>query len=152
MRYQYGDDLKWSDPKFDDAAWPEAKDGKIPSPAFNGDGYLWVRYRIPVAADYRGPLAVTPLKYANAAIPPYEIWVNGQNVGGHGKLPPRPLVMARPGTLVFDLPNGLVEPGSTAMVARRIWVPPGWRLSPWEIKKYFLAEIGPRDFLQLRER
>lgn len=40
VRYHFGDNARWANPKFDDSAWPVAQDGKWPTPAFQSDGYM----------------------------------------------------------------------------------------------------------------
>jgi len=62
IRCHFGDDpdgnLGWATPGLDDCAWPAAKDGQWPLPPVDSDGFVWVRYHIPVRADASGPLAV----------------------------------------------------------------------------------------------
>jgi hypothetical protein len=53
--YHYGDNPRWANPSVDDSAWPSAKDGVFPSPAYQSDGYFCVRTRVPVPAGNTGP-------------------------------------------------------------------------------------------------
>jgi len=148
VRYHFGDDPRWSDPNFDDSSWRVAKDGRWPVPPFDGSGIMWVRFRVPVPADYSGPLAIgSPGIFATT--PPDEIWVNGHRAGGEGKFPPHPHFMVAPVSTVFDLAAGSATPGQTALVALRAWYPPATSVSPQAIGYRF--EIGPRELLRLRE-
>src|ERR1700692_4778968 len=62
VSYPFGDDpdgkLGWANPNFDDSAWPVAKDGKWPMPAFYSDGFVWVRVRVPLSSETHAPLAI----------------------------------------------------------------------------------------------
>jgi hypothetical protein len=51
----------------------------------------------------------------------YEIFVNGRPVAQRGTFPPGPEPLQSPSGAVFDLPAGVVSPGSTAVVAWRVW-------------------------------
>ena len=110
---------------------------------------MWVRFRVPVPADYLGPLAIRlPLETGNAY--PYEIWVNGYLAGVEGTFPPHRYERARPGSTVFDLPAGSITAGQTALVARRVWYPPVTRVDSGPTG--FRPEIGSRDLLRLSAR
>ena len=150
VRYQFGDDAKWADPKFDDSAWPIAAPNKFPTPAFESDGMLWLRYRVLVPPD-ASPLAVRLAREDVEGIPD-EVWVNGSKVGSHGNFPPHPDVRTRYTTVVFDLPPGLVTPGEIAHVAWRAWIPPVFSgVTTWSQLQPFGVEIGSRSFMRTRE-
>ena len=55
VRYHFGDDPDgskgWANANFDDNAWPVAQQGAWPRPAFYSDGFVWIRFRVPVRAD-----------------------------------------------------------------------------------------------------
>jgi sigma-B regulation protein RsbU (phosphoserine phosphatase) len=135
IRYHFGDDpdghLGWANPNFDDSAWPVAKDGQWPMPPFYSDGFVWVRFRIPVRSDASGPLAVRSSRETNLGGLPYsladEIYVDGLLAGRQGSLPPHvePDIQRR--DAVFDLPVAVATPGKTAVVALRVWCPPHLR-------------------------
>lgn len=123
LRYHYGDNPAWADPSFDDSAWPSAKDGVFPLPAYQADGYFWVRARVPVPTGNTGPLAIAsqtsdPFPYVQ------ELWVNGRLVGRYGNFPPHARPLVSPQSLVFDIPAGLAPPGSMAQIALRTWNAP----------------------------
>src|ERR1700692_4429873 len=86
----FGDDpdgkLGWANPNFDDSAWPVAKDGQWPLPAFYSDGFVWVRMRVPVGAELVGTLAIQI--GASQAWLADEVFVNGELVGRVGRVPP----------------------------------------------------------------
>jgi sigma-B regulation protein RsbU (phosphoserine phosphatase) len=132
VRYHFGDDpdgrLRWADPNFDDSAWPVAHDGRWPLPPAQSDGFVWVRFRVPVPGDVSGPLAIRQLDP-----PPWpgaeELYVNGFSIVVDGRFPPHSLVLFSRCTTVFDLPTGVAPGGTsaqptTAMVALRAWYQP----------------------------
>ena len=120
LRYHYGDNAAWAIRNFDDSAWPQAQDGTLPAPAYHSDGFVWVRTQVAVPADAAGPLAIE--SHTVDAFPHVqELWVNGRLVGRYGDFPPRAKPLVHPRMLVFDIPAGVVQPGSVAFVALRIW-------------------------------
>jgi phosphoserine phosphatase RsbU/P len=127
-RYHLGDDAHWADPRFDDSAWPLAEHGQWPMPPFNSDGFIWIRFHIPVRADASGPLAVRSMQsYAGELILADEIYVNGALTAREGSLPPHVLLDPQ-WDMVSDLPASATTPGKTAVVALRVWVPPWVRI------------------------
>jgi hypothetical protein len=128
VRYHYGDDSSWADPGFDDSTWPVAQQQRWPQPAYNSDGFVWVRFRVPVRSDIAGPLAIRVGNPPTVLIAD-EVFVNGTSVGTVGKLPPRAWVNCLPQDAIFDLPAGLAQPGTIASVVLRLWYPPFARSS-----------------------
>jgi len=132
VRYHLGDDsnsaVRWADPKFDDSAWPVAQQGLWPMPAFYSDGFIWVRVRVPVPSDAEGPLAIRGLRNFVVAgslmLLSDELFVNGRLVGHQGSLPPSPRLSLSGWDAIFDLPDGVATPGTTAIIAFRAWYPP----------------------------
>src|SRR5262249_39209875 len=116
-RFHTGDDPRWADPNSDDNAWetvdmtalPGSHDGDVGLPDYVGGwmahghpdyhGYAWYRRAVTVPAgpaswDILGPTLVED---------GYEIYWNGQPLGGSGRLGPDPRVVGtRP--LRFALP------------------------------------------------
>ncbi|HTV81250.1 MAG TPA: PP2C family protein-serine/threonine phosphatase [Acidobacteriaceae bacterium] len=123
IRYRYGDNPAWAAPGFDDSAWPQARNSALPAPGYESDGFFWVRARIALAADAAGPLAIS-LRTIDAFPNVEELWVNGRLVGRYGDFPPHPRPLDHPEMLVFDIPAGVVRPGSVAAVALRTWDAP----------------------------
>ncbi len=131
VRYHLGDDARWADPAFDDNAWPVAEQGRWAMPPAVSDGFEWARVRVPVRRDAAGALAIrvtsngVNAKSFNAMS--YEVFVNGRSVGTQGGFAPTAAPVFLPEGAVFELPAGLVQPGKTALVAYRVWLPPGAR-------------------------
>jgi len=127
VRYHFGDDPDgskgWAKANFDDSAWPVAQDGRWPGPAFQSNGFVWVRFHVPVRSDTVEPLAIRVFapQFALAAD---EVFVNGRLVGRFGRTPPDEEVESLPRAKVFDVPAGLTAPGEIADVTLRIWYPP----------------------------
>ena len=136
VRYHLGDDpdgkLGWADPKFDDSAWPIAKDGKWPMPPLEPNGFLWVRFHIRVRSDASGPLAVHITQKARPSrgdvLMAVEAFVNGHPVAQQGSFPPHADVSLSASDFVSDLAPGLAVPGETAIVVLRTWYPPFMQL------------------------
>ncbi len=125
VRYHFGDDTRWADPHFDDSAWPVAQRGLWPIPDFYSDGFVWVRFQVPVRSDLSGALSIgasDPRLLLSS-----ETFVNGKLVGSFGRVPPRVWVESNPRRTVDALPDGLVDPGSTGQVTLRLWYPPSAR-------------------------
>jgi hypothetical protein len=99
-------------------------------PPFYSDGFIWVRFRIPVRSDVSGPLAVRSSRTFFLGAAPFtladELYVNGLPSGREGSLPPH-VELHLPRDMVFDLPAAAGAPGKTAVVALRVWCPPGLR-------------------------
>lgn len=139
VRYHFGDDpdgkLQWADPNFDDSAWPIAENGRWPMPPFYSDGFVWVRYHIPVRADAYGSLSVRserPLALADYRFTVAdELFVNGVQVGHQGSLPPRVELSLHEFDEVFNVPTGAAVPGAATVVAFRVWCPPDLRRPGW---------------------
>jgi hypothetical protein len=150
VRYQFGDDPKWADPRFDDSSWPVAEPGRFPMPPEGSNGMVWLRYRVPAPPD-QSPLAVR-LARENGACTPGEFWINGVRIASQGQFPPQPLTLTLCQTNVFDLPGEVVQPGEPAVFAWRGWVAPiftsGIEYAPPVL---FGVEIGPRDYVRSRE-
>jgi phosphoserine phosphatase RsbU/P len=120
IRCHYGDNPAWADARFDDSAWPKADDGSFPAPAHESDGFFWVRARIAVPGGIAGPLAIEAQTLDSVAHV-QEVWVNGRFVGRYGNFPPHAHPLVPPQMLVFDIPAGVAEPGSVAVIALRVW-------------------------------
>jgi hypothetical protein len=132
IRYQYGDNPEWANPGFDDSAWTIAENGQWLMPPFYSDGFVWVRFRVPVRSDAAGPLAVRSTReffwkglFVSLAD---ELYVDGALVGRQGNVPPHPRLDTYQRDAVFDLPAAAASPGRTAVVALRVWYPPYLRV------------------------
>lgn len=139
IRYHYGNHPDWAAPGFDDSSWAVAVDGEFPGPRFHSDGYLWIRARIHVPLGLAGPLGVQ----AQGAMQDSgveQLFVNGVPAGQYGKFPPDVEARLAPRTLTFTLPAGLVQPGTTALVAVRTWSFPISRVSSGPIRCSFAID------------
>src|SRR5262252_677220 len=135
-RFHTGDDLHWADANTDDSGWetvdmtalPGSHDGDVGLPDYVGGwmahghpgyhGYAWYRRAVAAPAgraswDILGPTLVED---------GYELYWNGQLLGGSGRLGPAPRVVGtRP--LRFALPAD--EAGTRGVVAVRTYNLPG---------------------------
>ena len=88
VRYQFGDDpdgsKRWANANFDDSSWPVAPKDMWPRPPFYSDGFVWIRFRVPVRTDTMEPLALRVSSVQNTLIA-YEVFVNGTPRGGPAK-------------------------------------------------------------------
>jgi hypothetical protein len=134
-RFHTGDDPQWAETKTDDSAWetldltalPGSHDGDVGLPDYVGGwmahghpgygGYAWYRREVAVPAgraswDILGPTLVED---------GYELYWNGQQLGGSGRLGPNPRVVGtRP--LKFALPTDAA--GTRAVLAIRVFMRP----------------------------
>jgi hypothetical protein len=136
-RFHIGDDLRWANPEVDDSGW-ETMDLGAPASSNDGDvglpnyaagwmahghpeyyGYAWYRRIVTVPAgsrawDILGPTAVDH---------GYELYWNGQRLGGSGRLGASPRVVGtRP--MIFALPADAA--GTRAVLAIRVFMQPGY--------------------------
>jgi hypothetical protein len=135
-RFQIGDDPRWADANTDDDGWetvdmtapPGSHDGDVGLPDYVGGwmahghpgyhGYAWYRRAVAVPAgreswDILGPTLVED---------GYELYWNGQRLGGSGRLGPDPRVVGtRP--LRFALPADAA--GTRGVLAVRAYMLPG---------------------------
>src|SRR5215475_3503640 len=139
-RFHTGDDPNWADPNSDDNAWetvdmtalPGSHDGDVGLPDYVGGwmahghpdyrGYAWYRRAVTVPAgraswDILGPTLVED---------GYELYWNGQLLGGSGRLGANPRVVGtRP--MRFELPADAA--GTRGVLAVRVYMRPGSGLS-----------------------
>ncbi|HEY2859717.1 MAG TPA: SpoIIE family protein phosphatase [Terracidiphilus sp.] len=153
VRYHVGDDsdgkLDWAKPNFDDSAWPVAQNGLVPTRSRETDRFLWVRIRIPVPSNLQGSLA---LHLDDLGVQPmtWQVFVNGQPIGGQGSFPPSPNPADPPLSPVMALPPSLAPPGSVALVVLREWYAPAFIESG--VPSHPTATIDHADALSLAVR
>ncbi|HEY1579949.1 MAG TPA: PP2C family protein-serine/threonine phosphatase [Terracidiphilus sp.] len=129
IRYEFGDDpdgkLGWANPNFDDGAWTLAENGFVPSGSRDTSRFLWVRMRVQVPENLNVPLA---LHLEGLGVQPmtWQIFVNGQALGGQGTFPPHADPADPPLSPVMTLPLTLAPPGSVALIALREWRAPAF--------------------------
>jgi hypothetical protein len=120
-RFHPGDDLRWADPNFDDSDW---KLVKVPSSLDkqgypNFSGYGW--YRRELRLDAGIATQVLQLLFSSER-GPYEVYVDGNRVGGFGSFPPRERLYF-PRSMSFVVPK-IQRPGQTRLlIAFRFWRP-----------------------------
>ena len=149
IRYHFGDNFEWANPSFDDSSWPIAENGLVPSRSRDADRFLWVRIRVRVPGNLNGPLA---LHLDDLGVQPmtWQVFVNGQPVGGQGTFPPHPDPADPPVSPVISLPSALAPLGSAALVALREWHVPAFFES--RVPSYPTANINQARVLSLTVR
>jgi hypothetical protein len=135
-RFHIGDDPHWADPNTDDDGWetvdmtapPGSHDGDVGLPDFVGGwmahghrgyhGYAWYRRAVTVPDGRASWDILGPTLVENG----YELYWNGQRLGGSGRLGPDPrIVGTRP--LQFALPADAA--GTRGVLAVRAYMLPG---------------------------
>ena len=132
-RFHTGDDPHWADADADDSGWdtidmtaaPGSHDGDVGRPDYVSgwrahghpgyDGYAWYRRAVSVPAGHASWDILGPTLVEDG----YELYWNGQKLGGSGRLGPSPhLVGTRP--LLFTLPADAA--GTRGMLAVRVFM------------------------------
>jgi len=135
-RFHTGDDPRWADPDTDDSGWetfdmtavPGSHDSDVGLPDYVGGwmahghpgyhGYAWYRRAVTVPAGRASWDILGPTLVENS----YELYWNGQRLGGSGRLGPTPrIVGTRP--LRFALPADAA--GTRGVLAVRTYMLPG---------------------------
>ncbi len=135
-RFHIGDDPHWADANTDDDGWetvdmtarPGSHDGDVGLPDYVGGwmahghpgyhGYAWYRRPVTVPAERASWDILGPTLVENG----YELYWNGQRLGGSGRLGPDPRVVGtRP--LRFALPGDAA--GTRGVLAVRAYMLPG---------------------------
>jgi hypothetical protein len=143
-KFHTGDGTTWADPNFDDSAWesvdltapPGAHDddvgltGYVPGWGARGhrgySGYAWYRLRVAVSAPAEEELALSGPPAVDSA---YQVFVNGQLLGGSGRFSRQTPTVFSIQPRVFAIPRSLVaeEQAGSALIAFRIW------MGPWDL-------------------
>ncbi len=153
IRYHFGDDpdgkFGWTNPNFDDSAWPIAQNGLVPSRSRETNRFLWVRIRVQAPNNLSAPMA---LHLDGLGVQPttWQVFVNGQAIGGQGTFPPHADPADPPVSPVMTLPLSLARPGSVALVALREWHAPAFIESG--VPSHPTAAINQADLLSLTVR
>ena len=135
-RFHTGDDPRWADANTDDSGWetidmtavPGSHDGDVGLPDYVGGwmahghpgyhGYAWYRRAVTVPAGHASWDILGPTLVEDG----YELYWNGQRLGGSGRLGPAPRVVGtRP--LRFALPADAA--GTRGVLAVRAYMLPG---------------------------
>jgi phosphoserine phosphatase RsbU/P len=114
-RFHPGDDPHWAEPGFDDSAWPLLRsDQPWSTQGYNGlSGFAWYRFTVQVPSQAM-PLAIL----LPSMLTDYEIFDDGQRIGGFGKMPPHGSLQFNQ-TLLYHLPAA--PAGTTVQIAIRVW-------------------------------
>jgi len=117
-----GDDpdgkLGWARPDFDDSDWNviDGIGGWKEQGFRNLGGFAWYRAKVVVEDD--APLSVyIPYCYTN-----FEVYADGQKIGGLGKMPPEALAFESTPVLI-DLPQSTLRESHSISIAIRVWIP-----------------------------
>jgi hypothetical protein len=168
-KFHTGDDLRWSDPNFDDSAWetvdltppPGAHDsdvglsGYVPGWMSRGHkgcwGYGWYRIRMSVSAPQRDTLALAGPPDVDSA---YQVFFNGQLLGGAGKFTGSTPIVYSVQPRMFSLPRppALASRGNeeSFVIAFRVWMGP-WELDDPEAGGIHIAPaLGETDGVSAR--
>jgi len=123
-RFHTGDDLRWSDPSFDDSKWPLLRSDQT----WDGQGYpdyrgfAWYRFQVVLPANHP-PLALfIPQLNGN-----YQVFASGRLVGQLGGLPPDstyPISFTVGSQRRIPLPDNLPFAGRPLTIAMRFWIDP----------------------------
>ena len=128
-RFHTGDDLRWSDPNFDDSQWPLARiDQPWTTQGFTSDsGFAWYRFKIISIQGHPQLGFYNPNPYDC-----YELFVGGRLVAKYGGMPPNERVLQgdwyQPP--VQRIPAYLLSAGGPVLAALRVWHWPYWTYTP----------------------
>ncbi|WP_162601880.1 PP2C family protein-serine/threonine phosphatase [Occallatibacter savannae] len=118
-KFQVGDDPRWASPSFDDSEWSTIR-GDLPWGRQGFErytGYGW--YRIHLFASCAPENAQRFSLLVPQIHDVYEIFWNGNPVGGDGKMPPWPQWRVSQQPRVFA-----IEQGTSGLLAFRVWKAP----------------------------
>jgi hypothetical protein len=121
MRFHTGDDPRWSDPAFDDSAWPLISSESDWSAQGYKDysGFAWYRFKVILPLDHRQLGLFIP-----HILTSYQVFADGQIVGSFGGFPPR--------ANIYDIHQHMVllppEQGGQMKIAIRVWHRPQWAM------------------------
>lgn len=117
-RFHTGDDLAWRDPSLNDSAWEtitaDSPWGSQTHPGYTG--FAWYRRAIEIDG-VKGPLSIVLPPVTDA----YELYWNGEKIGGNGQLPPHALWHNRAFANVFALPKADATGTLKGVLSIRVW-------------------------------
>jgi phosphoserine phosphatase RsbU/P len=121
MRFHTGDDARWSDPGFDDSAWPRISSTTDWSAQGykNYGGFAWYRFKVTVPREHR-QLGL----YLPQILTSYQVFADGRLLGSFGGFPPHATVYNIHQHLVLLPP----ESGGQMTIAIRVWHWPQWAM------------------------
>lgn len=117
--FHTGDEMAWAEPGFDDSLWDRLSASR--SWGQQGyesyEGYAWYRLHVSLAPAPGAPVDFSLLIPAIDDV--YEIYWNGQRVGGMGTMPPHWTSYAGVRAQIYDL-----GPARDGVLAVRVWKTP----------------------------
>ena len=119
MRFHTGDDARWSEPDYDDSAWPlisSTSDWSVQGYK-NYSGFAWYRFKVSVPQDGRQLGLFIP-----QILTSYQVFAEGKLVGSFGGFPPDATIDNIHQHLVL-LPG---DHGDEIEIAIRVWHWPQW--------------------------
>ena len=120
--FHTGDDPHWSNPTFDDSAWPLLKSDEPWSSQGYKDygGMAWYRFQIVLPPQHKTLALQLPFIFTS-----YQLFANGRLIGQFGSLPPHERVDLG-AYHVFPIPPEILVPGKPLHIAIRVWHWPHW--------------------------
>src|SRR5262249_29413487 len=138
-KFHIGDNATWADPNFDDSAWesldltapPGVHDadvgltGYVPGWGARGhygySGYAWYRLWVAVSAPADETLALAGPPAVDSA---YQVFVNGQLLGGSGRFSgPTPTVFSiQPRIFAVSSSHMSGEGNKSVLISFRVWM------------------------------
>lgn len=142
-KFHVGDNASWADPSFDDSTWetvdlaapPGAHDddvgltGWVPGWQARGhrgySGYAWYRLWAILATEPRQQIALAGPPAVDSA---YQVFVNGQLLGGSGRFSEKTPTVFSVQPRVFPVSRSLLkENAGPQLIAFRVW------MGPWDL-------------------
>jgi hypothetical protein len=118
-KIELGDDMKWTDPKFDDSKWDNIK---VPSPwedeGYPGyDGYAWYRKHFTIDKELKNAVVYLQVGYVDDVS---EVYLNGRMVGFEGQFPPD-FITGYNATRPYRVPQQYLNYNGDNVIAVRVY-------------------------------
>ncbi len=154
-KFRPGDNPAWASVELDDRGWATTEvPAHAPAGYLGYSGMLWYRVTLQLdlsrqsVRDDLGALAVM----LGSVMSAYELYVNGERIGGAGSLPPSPQAHYDQHR-VYDVPASVVSSDGRLVLALRVWRNPAvirqWETGPYD-GQFLLGNVGDLRALQLR--
>jgi phosphoserine phosphatase RsbU/P len=114
-RFHPGDDSRWASPNLDDSAWPLLRSDKpwAEQGYPNLDGFAWYRFTVQPSSRPMALAIILP-----SILTDYELFENGEKIGGFGHMPPRGTLQFNQTALYHLTP---AQNGAPLQMAIRVW-------------------------------
>lgn len=147
-KFHSGDDPRWADPNFDDSDWKLVQVpgslGQQGYPRFSGYGWYRLRVQLDTALAAQDLQLLFDSEYA-----PYEVYANGNWIGGFGSFPPRER-RYDPRPMSFAVPKIHRSDQTRLLIAFRFFTPSLFARSNAGGLAYGPIEIGTASVVQDR--